>query len=54
MRSVEVQVLRGEYDWLVWFDGRVVARFTLMGDALDYASLLECSPRARAAAASAA
>lgn len=49
MRTVEVQVLRGEHDWLVWFDGRVVARFSLMGDALDYASLLECSPRARAA-----
>jgi hypothetical protein len=37
-------------DWLVWLDGKIVERFIVAGDALALASILECSPRARAAA----
>jgi hypothetical protein len=34
-------------EWLVWLDAMVVGRFENPLDALPYASLLECSPRAR-------
>jgi hypothetical protein len=37
----------GILDWLVWLEDDVVGRFTLVADALDYATILECSPRAR-------
>lgn len=49
--SVDVRVGRaGELDWAVWLDEIMVALFAGVGDALDYAELLGCSPRARAAA----
>jgi hypothetical protein len=38
-------------DWLVWFEGVVVGRFVVAGDALAYAAMLECSPQTRTAAA---
>ena len=34
-------------EWLVWLNAMVVGRFENALDALPYASLLECSPRAR-------
>ena len=34
--------------WAVWLEDRIVARYFLVGDALAYASLLECNPRERA------
>jgi hypothetical protein len=34
-------------EWLVWLDALVVGRFGSALDALPFASLLECSPRAR-------
>lgn len=37
-------------EWLVWLDDRVAGRFMMLGEALDFALILECSPRARAAA----
>lgn len=46
--ACDVRVTRDARQWLVCLDGNVVACFAVMGDALDYASLLECSPRARA------
>ena len=33
--------------WAVWLEGRVVASYIMVGDALAYASLLECDPRER-------
>lgn len=48
---VQVRVSKEmEIDWIVWLGDRVVGRFAILGEALDYASILECSPRARAAA----
>ena len=48
---VDVRVGRaGELEWAVWLDEKLVALFSWVGDALDYAELLGCSPRARAAA----
>ena len=48
---MDVRLARGtDRQWRVWLDEVVVARFTWVGDALDYAELLGCSPRARAAA----
>ncbi|MFN2488160.1 MAG: hypothetical protein ABR529_00145 [Actinomycetota bacterium] len=38
------------HDWIVWLAGRIVGRFTLVGDALAYAAMLECNPRERAGA----
>ncbi len=43
----DVRVSREGLDWLVWLEGEMVARFVVAGDALAYASLLECDPRAR-------
>ena len=48
---MDVQVCREiDHEWSVRLDEVVVARFIWVGDALDYAELLGCSPRARAAA----
>lgn len=48
---MDVRVARsGEYQWAVWLDEKMVALFAIVCDALDYAELLGCSPRARAAA----
>ena len=44
------EVLR---DWLVSFDSKIVGRFAEVTEALAYADLLECSPRARRDAADA-
>lgn len=50
---MEVRVARaGDIEWAVWLDQTLVALFLWVGDALDYAELLGCSPRARAAAKS--
>ena len=38
--------------WAVWLNGKVVAHYSIAGDALAYASLLECDPRERALALS--
>jgi len=43
----EVKVTQDGYDWLVWLDGTLVGRFDVVGDALHYANMLECDPRAR-------
>jgi hypothetical protein len=46
--KVDVKVSRGpDITWLVWLGQRVVGRFTLVGDALAYATILECDPRIR-------
>ena len=37
-------------EWLVWLEATAVGRFVNVSDALSFASLLECSPRARAEA----
>lgn len=48
---MDVRVDRvGECEWAVWLDEKVVGLFALVCEALDYAELLGCSPRARAAA----
>lgn len=48
---MDVRVGReGDLEWAVWLDEKLVALFTWVGDALDYAEMLGCSPRARAAA----
>lgn len=39
-----------DHRWAVLLDERIVALFIWVGDALDYAELLGCSPRARASA----
>lgn len=39
--------------WAVWLEDRIVGRYFIVGDALAYASLLECDPRERASATSA-
>lgn len=36
-----------ELRWLVHLDDIVVGSFMIVGDALSYAQLLECSPRIR-------
>lgn len=46
----EVRVSQDGLDWLVWLDGTVVGRHALVGDALHYASMLECDPRSRSEA----
>jgi hypothetical protein len=52
--KVEVRVTKGaDLNWLVSLGPRIVANFTLVGDALAYASMLECNPRARREAAAA-
>ena len=53
--SAEVRMDKaGEDGWQVWVGRTLVAKFLWVGDALDLASLLELSPRARNAAAAAA
>ena len=48
---MDVRVGRqGDLEWAVWLDEKLVALFNWVGDALDYAEMLGCSPRARAAA----
>jgi hypothetical protein len=50
----DVRVLKEETcSWAVSLDGQIVAHYTLAGDALAYASLLECNPRERADATAA-
>jgi hypothetical protein len=43
----EVKVMQEGYRWLVALDGVVVGRFDVVGEALHYANMLECDPRAR-------
>lgn len=50
-KKAEVRVTKGaDLNWLVSLGPRIVANFTLVGDALAYASMLECNPRARSEA----
>jgi hypothetical protein len=50
-RIMDVRVDRqDDLRWAVWLDERKVALFSWVGDALDYAEMLGCSPRARASA----
>ncbi len=47
-KAVDVQVCKGvDLIWLVLLDGKIVGRFMICGDALAYATMLECTPRAR-------
>jgi hypothetical protein len=47
--GIAVRVTRESHlEWQVWLNERVAARFAVLTDALDYAELLTCSPRARA------
>lgn len=47
----DVRVIKDErLEWEVWLEGTLVAHYSMMGDALNYASLLECDPRERALA----
>jgi hypothetical protein len=47
---LEVRVTRDDdLSWLVWVGEVAAARFEILGEALDFATLLECSPRARLA-----
>ena len=46
----DVKISEDGLDWLVWLDGTVVGRYDLVGDALHYASMLECDPRMRSEA----
>ncbi len=53
-RVVNVRVSREtDLNWLVSFEGTVVGRFLILGEAMDYAALLECCPRVRAEAVAA-
>jgi hypothetical protein len=46
--EIAIRVTRESHlEWQVWLNERVAARFVLLSDALDYAELLTCSPRAR-------
>ena len=45
MAEVEVKTVGRE--WAVSLDGHIVGNFGVVTEALHYASLLECSPRAR-------
>jgi hypothetical protein len=46
--KVDVQVSKGaDLTWMVSLDKRIVGRFTIVGDALAYAAMLECDPRIR-------
>ena len=50
-KVVDVRVSREiDLTWLVWMNEAIVGRFLILGEALDYATLLECTPRARAEA----
>ena len=43
-----VKVARDErLGWAVWLEDEVVGHYIMVGDALAYASLLECDPRER-------
>jgi hypothetical protein len=45
---LEVRVSRdADLGWLVWVGESQAARFEILGEALDFAAMLECSPRAR-------
>ncbi|MGH2787325.1 MAG: hypothetical protein ACRDJV_05370 [Actinomycetota bacterium] len=45
---LEVRASRGaDLGWLVWVGESEAARFEILGEALDFAAMLECSPRAR-------
>jgi glycyl-tRNA synthetase alpha subunit len=47
----DVRVVKDEgLQWEVWLDGTMVGHYTVLSDALNYASLLECDPRERALA----
>jgi hypothetical protein len=46
--KVDVKVSKGaDLTWMVSLDQRIVGQFTIVGDALAYASMLECDPRIR-------
>ena len=43
-----VSVCKGaDVTWLVWLGEDIVGRFSIVGDALAYAAILECDPRIR-------
>jgi hypothetical protein len=43
-----VNVSKGaDVTWLVWLGEDIVGRFSIVGDALAYAAILECDPRIR-------
>jgi hypothetical protein len=45
---VDVRVSKdADHAWLVSLGHQVVGRFMIVGDALAYASILECDPRIR-------
>jgi hypothetical protein len=52
--EVAIRVTKESYlEWQVWLNERMAARFAILTEALDYAELLKCSPRARAEASGA-
>ena len=52
--KVDVQVFKGaNLTWMVSLDNRIVGQFTIVGDALAYAAMLECDPRIRGEAVAA-
>jgi hypothetical protein len=50
----EVKVIQDGFSWVVELDGVSVGRFDIVGEALHYANMLECDPRARSEASPAA
>ena len=50
----EVKVIHEGFRWVVELDGTIVGRFDIVGEALHYANMLECDPRARSEASPAA
>jgi len=47
--AIAIRVTKhSEIEWRVWLNDTRVASFAMLIDALDYAELLGCSPRARA------
>ena len=47
--AIAIRVTKhSELEWRVWLNDTRVASFAMLIDALDYAELLRCSPRARA------
>jgi len=47
--AIAIRVTKhSQLEWRVWLNDTRVASFAMLTDALDYAELLGCSPRARA------
>jgi hypothetical protein len=49
--TIDIQISHDDSgEWLVWLETTAVGCFVNVSDALSFAALLECSPRARAEA----